>query len=505
MAEPTGAFVAEVNRILGKEKYLLRKGDARGIAKAYLDSGAPPEPLDCKLLLKVAEEWMKDRPTLPRSKSEPAVIEPEPIPDDAVKEAADIVLRKLSETDDIVEDIVRDLVDVVVDEGRFRVVVDETPWDVSTGAKYTGEPYDLSAYETVADFLKEPTGNTVATYISGHGLAAETYGDHVMWVVGQVAWDVLYETLEDELWPSWQGKAGWSDDPKVKSATLRQWRELAYAFMEDEREFEEILFESDLMDRVENVSWEEAVARFRPDALPRLQADRERRKRVESRLETLRPAVRRALNEKTDQDAEPADWVVAKTLATAADAEGLAALSMWLNDDASVRQLPWPRRVREEWLDRLDACLEDIGPGETAWDRPTVSLWRYLTDAWFRDGRPWYVTVLEWLNDTQHITHTFSTDNWERFFVWSLSHVDGVISIVIRRFEHLRDASTGLPLKTMCGLVIDEKEKRCVALSADEMREAHTTDAETGRRLGPEPGVRYAKAREVLKGWEAFG
>lgn len=138
VAEPTGAFVAEVNRILGKEKYLLRKGDARGIAKAYLDSGAPPEPLDCKLLLEVAEEWMKDRPTLPRSKSEPAVIEPEPIPDDAVKEAADIVLRKLSETDDIVEDIVRDLVDVAVDEGRFRVVVDETPWTCQRGPSTPG-------------------------------------------------------------------------------------------------------------------------------------------------------------------------------------------------------------------------------------------------------------------------------------------------------------------------------------------------------------------------------
>lgn len=65
---------------------------------------------------------------------------------------------------------------VLLEEKYARVELDETPWDVSSRAVRTNEPFDLAKYETVEQFLEgEATGNTCATYMSGMGFTAEMY------------------------------------------------------------------------------------------------------------------------------------------------------------------------------------------------------------------------------------------------------------------------------------------------------------------------------------------
>ena len=54
-----------------------------------------------------------------------------------------------------------------------RIQREESPWDVSSRAVQTREPFDLAQYQTVEPFLENETiGNSVATYCSGHGFAA---------------------------------------------------------------------------------------------------------------------------------------------------------------------------------------------------------------------------------------------------------------------------------------------------------------------------------------------
>lgn len=68
------------------------------------------------------------------------------------------------------------LADVILNNQRGVVVEDISDWDKSTRGQLSNESFDLSLYETVGEFLDEEfTGNTVATFDSGSGFAAETY------------------------------------------------------------------------------------------------------------------------------------------------------------------------------------------------------------------------------------------------------------------------------------------------------------------------------------------
>jgi hypothetical protein len=59
--------------------------------------------------------------------------------------------------------------------GRFDVRVEKSPWDTSSYPEPTGEACAFHSYDMVADFLDEPNGNTIPTYMSGSGMAVETY------------------------------------------------------------------------------------------------------------------------------------------------------------------------------------------------------------------------------------------------------------------------------------------------------------------------------------------
>lgn len=56
---------------------------------------------------------------------------------------------------------------------RYREEVVDSGYDVSIHARATDQGHRLSDYATVQDFLNEPSGETVATFISGSGLTAQ--------------------------------------------------------------------------------------------------------------------------------------------------------------------------------------------------------------------------------------------------------------------------------------------------------------------------------------------
>lgn len=68
------------------------------------------------------------------------------------------------------------LADVLLDNQHAEVFTQDLGYDFSSYGHRTNKPFDLTQYENVGDFLAcEATGNTVATYCSGSGFAAETY------------------------------------------------------------------------------------------------------------------------------------------------------------------------------------------------------------------------------------------------------------------------------------------------------------------------------------------
>lgn len=84
------------------------------------------------------------------------------------------------------------LADVAINGTRGEAFVEDSGYDYSTRGVSTADPFDISAHETVGDFLNEElTGNTVVTYVSGSGRAAETYAEEAE----SLARDLLYEWL----------------------------------------------------------------------------------------------------------------------------------------------------------------------------------------------------------------------------------------------------------------------------------------------------------------------
>ena len=117
------------------------------------------------------------------------------------------------------------LADVVARETRSEVEVVDCGYDVSSYGRRRKAPFRIADFDTVADFLQEPTGQTQATYESGSGMRAEDYEEVFLqdaheqicdWVVRHgymeglsemerdQAWDALGDALvEADAWEGW--------------------------------------------------------------------------------------------------------------------------------------------------------------------------------------------------------------------------------------------------------------------------------------------------------------
>lgn len=133
------------------------------------------------------------------------------------------------------------VVSVMQEKTHARVEWDETPWDVSSRAVRTDEPFELAKYETVEQFLEgEATGNTVATYCSGHGFAAETYSEEFR----SQASDILYKYIVDNF-----PEARDQDDPERVDDEVSE-------FLADE------LLDYEFMQPVQNMSIQACIEKY---------------------------------------------------------------------------------------------------------------------------------------------------------------------------------------------------------------------------------------------------
>lgn len=109
-------------------------------------------------------------------------------------------------------------------------------------------------------------------------------------------------------------------------------------------------------------------------------------------------------------------------------------------------------------------------------------------------GANWYVTISRDADPAK-----IASDNWAYLLAYALDsrlNDSQPIAVVIRKFEMLKDAKTGMPLKTIGGLMLFNGD--IVPLSAYQMEKASTTDSKTGQPLTKEKYVRYVDIQKLI-------
>lgn len=140
------------------------------------------------------------------------------ITNDRAKEMAELTKKNFMQPDGPLEQWAWGwLANSITRNKRAEIEVVDCGYDYSTYGRRTNQPFCVSDFNTVRDFLNEPTGNTTATYVSGYGMAAETYKD-----------DFLQDALEQiNNWIEKQGYfEGMNDDERFDA-----WDELTDALI----------------------------------------------------------------------------------------------------------------------------------------------------------------------------------------------------------------------------------------------------------------------------------
>jgi hypothetical protein len=145
--EVPGAFVAEVNRLLQQAGFCLPKGAARQLARLYQARDPSAQTPERAVVVRLAEEQGIPRrrapsPSPPRTLHRRVLPRPpapvvSPLPESVLRSVVAAVRRRLAARD-VLEPILQELVEEAVDGQRYRIVVDRTPWDMSTRAEPTG-------------------------------------------------------------------------------------------------------------------------------------------------------------------------------------------------------------------------------------------------------------------------------------------------------------------------------------------------------------------------------
>jgi hypothetical protein len=94
---------------------------------------------------------------------------------------------------------------------------------------------------------------------------------------------------------------------------------------------------------------------------------------------------------------------------------------------------------------------------------------------------------------------TFAQDNYANLLLFihqNYAEKEGCMSLILRKFEDgPKEPISNLPYKTLCGARIDDGI--WTFLSEEEMKYAHTTDAETGNPLTVQAGILFSSIEET--------
>lgn len=489
-----GHQVSHVSDVLQKNGFFQRKGDARKVANKIAGEVGCLEPLNETIIIKTAIEMgVATKPYCNKdSLYSGQTLLKDPIADIAVDWIVPLASDYFS-SPDVIGPLLEKVMGIAVEEYMSIVQRDITPWDYSTYGRKTNQLYDLSKYQTIGDFLGEPSGNTVATYTSGSGLVAESWRYQVLDDVASIVMDKLASIARE----------GITNATKDISEFLEK---LGSLDLIDEFVVENVydslvlkgISESDLVERIEGLPFRETLLKFRPDVENRLAIDIQaamnqeaiRQKGQEALFKTRQKLLKRL--EGRDFDDENFPELMTEVVRHATNPEGLVITELLFNDNEILGLLT--KNARHIFLQDMQNWLEKV---ENAPDfsSPLVRLFKALDDAWAKNKRQWLVTITQ-----NGLVSTFSVDNWAFFLAFALCggyrDLPSVFGIVIRRFEGLTDPVLNVPIKTVS--VIRIENGHVFPLDKNTMLQYFNNVTGTGKMLPTDTTTRIVEAKKLI-------
>lgn len=95
----------------------------------------------------------------------------------------------------IVKELNTELIEILKDGTKYDIEVIDVGYDVSEYPYKTEKRYSVYDYYIVEDFLKEATGNKIATYESGAGFSAETYDNYFQDLIMRKKYDIARDVF----------------------------------------------------------------------------------------------------------------------------------------------------------------------------------------------------------------------------------------------------------------------------------------------------------------------
>ncbi len=477
--------VHRVNTVLARCGFSLSKGDAQRVAEMVSD------PSDESLCTAARGLSIPHRGAHGRGQQLTGTPASTPADDARWKAAGGWVAARaavLLQDPTIIENLAASVIREAVEGTRATVERESTPWDSSTRGCKTNLPHDLSRWGTLGEFLEEPSGETVATFSSGSGFAAQDLAD------------VWQEKCHNEVMSRLDEAAHLG---KTEAAPeLAQWlsalpEELLKDLAADASEWLECGYEFEFMEKLSAMPFRQTLLTYSPESKERLERDVAQAEGCAAARARAQERLPAALSEITSrfigQHLAPdgVHEILNAIVSLARDSDGLALVQELLEHSAILDLIG--RKARQAFQALARAWLALIEESAIDFANPLVKLFTALDDAWHKDGRAWHVTI------AGSCAYSFSADNWAHFLAYALTGriypKGGSFGVIVRRFEKLSDPDkvlkdgSVLPIKSIGGIYIHGQE--VTLLSAQEAKDASTFDACTGQPLQAEPAVRY--------------
>lgn len=486
-----------VNKILLQNKFKLKKGDVSKVI-TELDKS---DPTDVEII-ECAKKFNIDCPpkyyqqTLPTNKIDGEEIEK------IKNELIECVVTKTIEiikTSNIINDFVNKIINNVVNGTQSVIRTDITPWDHSTHGVRTNKSYDLSKWEILGDYFKEPSGNTRATYCSGNGLCASLIEDELHDDLIGVVFLILRESLEI------------IKIEKPNLTNIFNDEELDEIIIEDSYDLicMKDCDESYVYNLISELPFRKTLLKFRPDVKKRLEKDIKKReddekekKEISSNLDKYIKIFKLKFENKSIDEDNTYELINEFLLLEENDpVKTFNILNFFFYYEEDCDDY-----INRYGLDFLFSNSDEFDIIAAQWNKIVdgakinfnnilVRLFFNLTNAWKNDGRSFYITI----NEGQ-IFSTFSIDNWIFFFLYALTngYNIGNKNIIVRRFEHDKK------LKSVGGLTIQNENENVIFHSAEDTEEASLIDYKTRKRVQKEPSVTYVNMNELCPAFVSY-
>lgn len=493
--------VKKVNQVLAEKGFNLKKGDAH---KVFDLLKTTPEVSVFEAAARVGIERPKhQRSTGSRGarRRVPGKQHSKAGTKDLIRFLVDRVVEELAR-----KDITTRFLQLVAEEAAEgtapRLIVSDEQGHPVWTVEDSGRPHVL-AYKTIEEFINQPAQGY--TYEGD-----KPSNDDMIRIAGEIIEEIFSETIDHVLDTVRDDGPDWAKALLPKPRDVEKYEDLVYENLADElfdavNERKKTYVLVDKLSEIAAWPFKETIARIKPEIVKRLQDDTQHRlvrdqaiknaqNKVADRAEAIRKELIGATGMRLPRKAVPG--VVNKIIGHVSDLEGLfLALGLLRHERIASCLDRTAQPLLEQYLTSIDAAFSTF---PVSMEAPLSLLFLRLNDERTRLKRRFVVTAI----DQSGTIFTFDEDRWAYFMAWALTgalaSTGGLTSVVIRREESLMDAERAVPIKTVAALIINGIEVH--KLSSEEMYQMHTTDAQTGESLEPEPGVRCVAFSSLLPG-----